>query len=222
MDPYYVPISGIFRGMFSDLMNTNVTATITFGVRMCFEETAGLCFGGGFGFAVNGMGNGFIFRESIQNVVEHIGDASESITSTFYIEGSIYDNIDDIHGTELSREVNSNIWDNAWFIDPAVVYDAAGNAVGVTFCGEVDISGQLSVGVPIGSIIVDKVAELETGNAAKKESLFAALTGAPMRGHSLGDYYPMMFICGAVGIGAAFAGKLLWSKARDGAKYQPL
>merc|ERR1712129_205335 len=68
--------------------------------------------------------------------------------ATFYIEFGIYDDIDSIHSVELERELNEN-YAGIWIVDRAVVYDADGAAVGVTFNAEVDISGRLSPGVPM-------------------------------------------------------------------------
>ena len=46
MDPYLEPITAMFGDMLSTLMGTTATGTISFGIRMCFEHEASLCFGG--------------------------------------------------------------------------------------------------------------------------------------------------------------------------------
>merc|ERR1719411_2023161 len=72
VEPVFEPITEIYEKLFRELEGTTVSATASFGVRLCYEYNAGLCFGGGFGFAVNAQRQGFLYRESILDVVPHI------------------------------------------------------------------------------------------------------------------------------------------------------
>merc|ERR1712087_59724 len=73
MEPFFEPIIKVYEDLFDELHGTTVTATASFGVKLCYEYESGLCFGGGFGFAVNGQRQGFLYRESVLDAVDNIG-----------------------------------------------------------------------------------------------------------------------------------------------------
>merc|ERR1740123_440162 len=155
--------------------------------------------------------------------------------ATFYIEFGIYDDIDSIHSVELERELNEN-YAGIWIVDPAVVYDAHGAAVGVTFNAEVDISGRLSPGFPMGSIILDKVAELLTEEDGQKngngngggngpDNVLAASNAHIIESKRVFgidyDYYPVVIVCAAIGVTIVFAAKF-YLKQFGKKEYEPL
>merc|ERR1712204_120829 len=72
MEPFFEPITQIYGELFDELEGSTATATASFGVRLCYAYEGGLCFGGGFGFAVNANQQGFLYRESILNAVADI------------------------------------------------------------------------------------------------------------------------------------------------------
>merc|ERR1719273_2985886 len=72
IEPFFEPIIKIYEDLFDELHGTTVTATASFGVKLCYEYESGLCFGGGFGFAVNGQRQGFLYRESVLDAVDNI------------------------------------------------------------------------------------------------------------------------------------------------------
>merc|ERR1712129_156997 len=151
--------------------------------------------------------------------------------ATFYIEFGIYDDIDSIHSVELERELNEK-YAGIWIVDPAVVYDADGAAVGMTFNAEVDISGRLSPGFPMGSIILDKVAELLTEEDGNKngggngpDNVLAASNARIIESKRVFEidngYYPVAIVCAAIGVTIVFAAKF-YLKQFGKKEYEPL
>merc|ERR1712130_304679 len=141
--------------------------------------------------------------------------------ATFYIEFGLFDDIDAIHSIELERELNNKL-SGIWIVDPAMVYDKGGNAVGVTFNAEVDINGHLDRGHPIGSVVLDKIAHLLSDNRydSKEENVMANIIERKQE-FVINEYYPMIFVCAAIGISIIFAAKLYLAQFKK-KEYEPL
>merc|ERR1719245_110859 len=67
MEGLFEPITQIYGDIFSQLEGTSITVAASVGVKLCWDCDNELCFGGGFGFAVNAQRDGFLYRESVLN-----------------------------------------------------------------------------------------------------------------------------------------------------------
>eukprot|EP00488_Nonionellina_sp_1-RS-2012_P000919 TRINITY_DN146_c0_g1_i1.p1 TRINITY_DN146_c0_g1~~TRINITY_DN146_c0_g1_i1.p1 ORF type:complete len:400 (-),score=102.48 TRINITY_DN146_c0_g1_i1:157-1356(-) len=156
----------VLGNIFADTIGTTTAVSATMGVRACSGYRFRLCVEETLGFTADAQLNAFIAEQTSFDFAESSNWETPHVDAKFVIEFSVYENIEVVHGTQLSRETTDQLGD--WITAPSIIFNNTGSAVGVAFAAEVYINvtedGEVHIevdqGVPLGTISVNPIATL--------------------------------------------------------------